>query len=145
MAFTAESPHGNSSNGCCLCITMDQLYLCMCVFVDVPTKQKDEKMAKDLDDAMKNVMEGVKNQAGRIRETVDRLEWERDAAVAARDAAQAEIKVCYHALLYTINRVHCSGPAHPSMIASGENCLLHFERPLAPVIQAMVVAHGCLR
>ena len=28
----ASSPQGSSSNGCCLCITMDQILLCACVF-----------------------------------------------------------------------------------------------------------------
>lgn len=42
---------------------------------------------------MKQVMEGVKSQAGHIRGTVTQLEEERDRAISGKQAATKELEV----------------------------------------------------
>lgn len=59
-----------------------------------PTLQKDEQAAEQLADTLKQVMEGVKSQAGHIRGTVTQLEDERDRAMRGKDAATKELEVC---------------------------------------------------
>lgn len=58
-----------------------------------PALQKDEQAAEQLGDTLKQVMEGVKSQAGHIRGTVAQLEDERDRAIRAKDAATKELEV----------------------------------------------------
>eukprot|EP00752_Nemacystus_decipiens_P007745 g6923.t2 len=55
-------------------------------------KEKDEQAAEQLGDTLKQVMEGVKSQAGHIRGTVSQLEDERDRAIRAKDAATKELE-----------------------------------------------------
>ena len=57
------------------------------------TLQKDDQAAEQLGDTLKQVMEGVKSQAGHIRGTVAQLEDERDRAIRGKDAAAKELEV----------------------------------------------------
>lgn len=54
---------------------------------------------------LKQVMDGVKSQAGHIRGTVAQLEEERDGAIKARDAATRELEVRCHYFSTTGNGV----------------------------------------
>lgn len=55
--------------------------------------QKDAEAAEQLGDTLKQVMEGVKSQAGHIRGTVAQLEEERDRANGEKDVATKELEV----------------------------------------------------
>ena len=57
------------------------------------TTQKDEQAAEQLSKTLKQVMDGVKSQAGHIRGTVAQLEEERDRAIDARNDAKREVEV----------------------------------------------------
>ncbi|CAB1112382.1 unnamed protein product [Ectocarpus sp. CCAP 1310/34] len=55
-------------------------------------KEKDDQAEEQLGDTLKQVMEGVKSQAGHIRGTVTQLEEERDRAISAKQAAIKELE-----------------------------------------------------
>ncbi|CAM9143470.1 unnamed protein product, partial [Laminaria digitata] len=55
-------------------------------------KEKDEQAAEQLSKTLKQVMDGVKSQAGHIRGTVAQLEEERDRAIGARNAAKSQVE-----------------------------------------------------
>ena len=62
-------------------------------------KQKDEQAAEQLSKTLKQVMDGVKSQAGHIRGTVAHLEEERDRAIAARNDANRELEVGHRSII----------------------------------------------
>lgn len=72
---------------------------------DFTRKQRDERNTEQLQSTIKQVMEGVRSQAGHIRETVARLEGEKDETIGERDAAKKELEVChrYRVLLYRVS------------------------------------------
>lgn len=59
-------------------------------------KQKDEQAAEQLSTTLKQIMDGVKSQAGHIRGTIANLEGQRDEAIGARDAAKSQLQVGHH-------------------------------------------------
>ncbi|CAM9978898.1 unnamed protein product [Ectocarpus sp. 12 AP-2014] len=55
-------------------------------------KEKEHQAEEQLGDTLKQVMEGVKSQAGHIRGTVTQLEEERDRAISGKQAAIKELE-----------------------------------------------------
>ncbi|CBJ29449.1 conserved unknown protein [Ectocarpus siliculosus] len=55
-------------------------------------KEKEDQAEEQLGDTLKQVMEGVKSQAGHIRGTVTQLEEERDRAISGKQAAVKELE-----------------------------------------------------
>lgn len=75
-------------------------------------KQKDEQAAEQLSKTLKQVMDGVKSQAGHIRGTVAQLEEERDRAIAARKDANRELEVGRRSII--LSRAVCSSRTRES-------------------------------
>lgn len=95
-SLSPDAPHAllTSSAGLELSEFLHSVSFFRCCFTPLtPTSQKDEQAAEQLGDTLKQVMEGVKSQAGHIRGTVAQLEDERDKAIRGKDTATKELEV----------------------------------------------------